>query len=57
MSEQYNPQGSYDIFDWQGRQMGEAVKGTVYDGAPNFRHDGGPSSADRCFVRRRRANL
>lgn len=42
MSEQYDPQGRYDVFDrLSGDKIGEVVKGVFYQGAPDYRQESG----------------
>lgn len=41
MSEDYDPDGRYDVFEPEGRKIGEVVKGVVYEGTPDFRREAG----------------
>lgn len=46
MSEQYDPQGRYNVIDPDGGKIGEVVKGVLYQGAPDYREEVGTVSFD-----------
>ena len=47
MSEQYDPQGRYDVINrLNGDKLGELVKGVLYEGAPDYRQKVGTVTWD-----------
>ncbi|WLH64843.1 hypothetical protein [Pseudomonas sp. FP2300] len=46
MSEQYEPNGRYNVIDPDGEKIGEVVKGVLYQGAPSYREEVGTISFD-----------